>query len=81
MEATGSSIALLKPQLNGLRSAIEWLHSRAVPAAQLGSLFGTNANHIRQLLHRARKTPFRLYAPGGDLKSLMSRSLGICGFD
>lgn len=37
-------------------------------------MFGTNANHIRQLLYRARHTPFRLYAPGGDLRTLLARS-------
>jgi hypothetical protein len=64
----------LKPYLPGLRSAIEWLHANSLPVSRLASMFGTNANHIRQLLYRARHTPFRLYAPGGDLRTLLARS-------
>ena len=66
--------ASLKPHLSGLRSSVEWLHDRGLPVARLASLFGTNANHIRQLLYRARHAPFRLYAPSEDLKALLSRS-------
>lgn len=64
---------LLKPRLSGLRSAIKWLYDHGVPVSQLASLFGTNANHIRQLVYRARHTPFRLYAPGDNLKSLLDQ--------
>ena len=65
----------LKPYLPGLRSSIEWLHTNGLPVPRLASLFGTNANHIRQLLYRARHSPFRLYAPGGDLRTLLARSV------
>src|SRR5580658_10776530 len=64
----------LKPYLPGLRTAIEWLHTSGLPVTRLASLFGTNANHIRQLLYRARHTPFRLYAPASDLRTLLARS-------
>jgi len=63
----------LKPYLPGLRSSIEWLHIRGLSVPKLASLFGTNTNHIRQLLYRARHAPFRLYAPAADLKALLTR--------
>ena len=63
----------LKPYLQGLRSSIEWLHTCGISVARLAGLFGTNTNHIRQLLYRARHTPFRLYAPGADLQALLAR--------
>jgi len=64
----------LKPFLPGLRSSIEWLHACGISVARLAGLFGTNANHIRQLLYRARHARFRLYAPGSDLRALLARS-------
>ena len=63
----------LKPYLPGLRSSIEWLHACGLSVSRLASLFGTNTNHIRQLMYRARHAPFRLYAPGADLQALLAR--------
>ena len=63
----------LKAYLPGLGSSIEWLHACGLSAARLASLFGTNTNHVRQLLYRARHAPFRLYAPGADLPAILAR--------